>query len=310
MKNLVSIAMATYNGEKYLREQLDSIYNQTYKNIEVIVSDDCSTDKTVEILDEYSKQYGLRYFVNAKNIGYVKNFEIVISICAGDYIALADQDDIWLPEKLEVLLNEIGHNITIHSDAELINKDGEFIKESWTTYYRKSKKSEMLNYIFDNNNVTGCTSLFKKELLSKLLPFPSDFKYHDAWLSLVSCNNGGIKYLDKSLIKYRLHDSNVVGENKNISLQDDDYQVYKNSIFRCNTLLRNSERLNLKKNQIEAIIDIISNSSIRYNSFFNLFALQFTLKYYSYLFTRKNTYFKHIGLAKQFIGNKMINKIK
>ena len=93
---LISIAIATYNGEKYLEEQLDSIYAQTYKNIEVIVTDDCSSDKTVEILKKYYKSHGLKYVINETNLGFVKNFEKAISLCRGDYIALSDQDDIWL----------------------------------------------------------------------------------------------------------------------------------------------------------------------------------------------------------------------
>ena len=97
---LVSIAMATYNGEKYLKEQLDSIYAQTYKDIEVIVCDDCSSDKTVEILDEYKEKYGLKYYINEKNLGFKKNFEKAISLCSGDFIALADQDDIWIENKI------------------------------------------------------------------------------------------------------------------------------------------------------------------------------------------------------------------
>ncbi len=119
MKNsLISIAMATYNGEKYLKDQLDSIYNQTYKNIEVIVTDDCSIDKIVEILEQYARFHGLKYTVNEENLGFVK----VISLCGGEYIALADQDDIWEKNKIEILVNEIGSNLLIHSDWVILPK--------------------------------------------------------------------------------------------------------------------------------------------------------------------------------------------
>jgi glycosyltransferase involved in cell wall biosynthesis len=92
---MISLAMPTYNGERFLREQLDSIYNQTIVPDEVIVVDDCSTDGTISILEEYKKKYGLKYWVNEKNLGYNKNFEKAISLCTGDYIALSDQDDVW-----------------------------------------------------------------------------------------------------------------------------------------------------------------------------------------------------------------------
>ena len=101
MSDRISIAMATFNGEKYLREQLDSIYSQTLLPYEIVAADDCSTDRTTEILEEYRIKKGLKYLVNEHNIGVVKNFEKAISLCQGDYVALSDQDDIWFPEKLE-----------------------------------------------------------------------------------------------------------------------------------------------------------------------------------------------------------------
>lgn len=108
---LISIALATYNGEKYLEDQLNSIYTQTYKNIEVAVTDDCSTDKTVEILEQYSKSHGLKYFVNTENLGFVKNFEKAISLCEGDFIALSDQDDVWEKDEIGILVNKIGSKL-------------------------------------------------------------------------------------------------------------------------------------------------------------------------------------------------------
>lgn len=134
---LISIAIATYNGEKYLKEQLDSIYAQTYKNIEVVVTDDCSTDKTVEILDKYAKTHGLKYFVNEKNLGFVKNFEKAMTLCKGKFVALADQDDIWEKNKIQILYGHIGDSLLIHSDASLIDAEGEIIN---TSYKQSSHK--------------------------------------------------------------------------------------------------------------------------------------------------------------------------
>src|SRR5688572_32515873 len=98
---LVSIAIATYNGEKFLRQQLDSIYAQSYPNIEVVVSDDRSTDATAGVLEEYRRRHGLAYGVNETRLGYPRNFERAASMCRGAYIAFADQDDIFLPHKIE-----------------------------------------------------------------------------------------------------------------------------------------------------------------------------------------------------------------
>lgn len=207
-KKLVSIAIATYNGEKYLRKQLESIYNQSYKNIEVIVCDDCSTDKTIEILREYEKKYGLKIFINEFNLGYVKNFEKAISLCNGNYIALSDQDDIWLEEKIEILIKEIGNNLLIHSDCELIDDNDNIIQKSWKKEIFSHQCYE--DFLF-SNVVTGCTILFKRELLKSALPFPDGLAYHDWYIAILAAKQNKIKYLNKSLIKYRQHSSQDTG---------------------------------------------------------------------------------------------------
>ena len=100
--------MATYNGEAFIREQMDSILAQSYKNIEVVACDDCSTDGTYEILQEYARKDGrVKCFQNAANLGFKKNFERAITLCSGEFIALSDQDDVWLKEKLEVQLKAL-----------------------------------------------------------------------------------------------------------------------------------------------------------------------------------------------------------
>lgn len=214
--NLVSIAVATYNGEKYLREQLDSIYNQTYKNIEVIVCDDCSSDKTVEILEEYCKKFRLKYFVNETNLGFVKNFEKAISLCSGDYIALSDQDDVWTENKIETLLKNIADNLLIHSDCELIDANGKTIKKFWKGEIKSHKCFE--DFLF-SNAVTGCTTLFKKDLLSYVLPFPERLAYHDWYLAIVAAKLNQILYISDVLTKYRQHIEQDTGTKKPSKLQ-------------------------------------------------------------------------------------------
>ena len=124
MKPLISIALATYNGGRFLREQLDSIYAQTWRPIDVVACDDRSSDDTVAILEEYRQRHGLRYEVNERNLGFVRNFEKVMALCRGEFIALADQDDVWLPEKLERLMAGIGDASLVYSDAFLIDDEG------------------------------------------------------------------------------------------------------------------------------------------------------------------------------------------
>jgi glycosyltransferase involved in cell wall biosynthesis len=212
---LISVAIATYNGGQFLKDQLNSIYNQTYKNIEVIITDDCSTDGTLEILEEYSQKYGLNYYINEKNLGVVKNFERALSLCGGEYIALADQDDIWLPEKIQNLVNEIGNYSLIFSDAILVDTYGNKIAESLkkVSNYIADTETPFLQ-LFYRKNIYGCTMFFRKELLQKALPIPDDVGQHDWWLPIVAAKNRGIKYLDRRLMFYRQHKNNISGDVK------------------------------------------------------------------------------------------------
>ena len=210
MAALVSIAIATYNGEKFLADLLDSLYAQTYKNVEVIACDDASSDQTVQILQHYHLKYGLNYWVNKKNLGFVKNFEQSIGLCSGEYIALADQDDIWFPEKIEQLLQHIGQKSLIHSDAVLTDINNHKIADSFTRFAKKQVQINLTNKLLFYNAVTGCTVLFRRDLLNIALPFPDNIIFHDWWLALCASKLGGIGYLDKPLIYYR-QNSNLSG---------------------------------------------------------------------------------------------------
>lgn len=211
---LVSIAMTTYNGEQFLREQLDSIYSQTYTNIEVIVCDDCSSDATVDILREYEFKHGLKVVVNQKNLGYAKNFEKAISLCSGTYIALCDQDDIWLPTKIEVLTREIVGYSMIYSDASLIDDKSELIATSRNKFYRICEYSRMpAKRFLLRNYIMGCTSMFRRDIIENKLEVPN-YVPHDWWVAILAIKRDGIRYFNDVLIQYRLHESQEKGIRK------------------------------------------------------------------------------------------------
>ena len=210
-KELVSIAMTTYNGEKYLIQQLDSILTQTYKNLEVIICDDKSLDNTAKIIKEYQKSDSrIKFFPNETNLGFKKNFEKAISFCSGEYIALSDQDDIWEKNKIELLLENIKDFDLIHSACSLIDENSIQISPLWL-------KEDDLKYTFSKiifgNSVTGCTTLFKKELLKDFFPIPRGEYYHDWWLALLAIKGNGIVFFNKPLVKYRQHSSQDTGAN-------------------------------------------------------------------------------------------------
>jgi glycosyltransferase involved in cell wall biosynthesis len=210
MNTLVSIALATYNGEKYLPELLDSLYAQSYASIEVVAVDDFSTDNTPELLKQYSEEKGLKFYRNEKNMGFVKTFEKALEFCKGEYIALADQDDIWLPEKIQTLLEHIKNKSLIHSDGELIDSNNQLFAPSFTRYSKKRVDLESFRQLLFYNHITGCTALIKRDLLEHALPFPENILYHDWWLALAASKQKGIKYVPEKLIKYRQH-TNVSG---------------------------------------------------------------------------------------------------
>ena len=209
---LVSIVMATFNGERYLKEQLESIYSQTYSNIEVVVCDDCSSDGTVEILKEFSEVRGLIYIVNERNLGLVGNFEKALALAKGDFIALADQDDVWYPGKIELLLSNIGTSSLIHSSVHVIDGEGKPHADAFVVSEYSRDHSDKVNFcdFLETAWVLGCTSLIEKSLVEKSLPFPEGVMFHDWWLSMAAIKLGrGIKYIHQPTIKYRQYGENT-----------------------------------------------------------------------------------------------------
>ena len=207
---LVSIALATYNGETYLPELLDSLFAQTYANIEVIVVDDISTDNTLSILENYRERYAnLKVYANEKNLGYVKNFEKAFSLCSGDFIAPCDQDDKWLPDKVKRKVEEIGDFPMIYCDSligdEQLQLTGRRVSDAVVcrTY------TNCLNYAV-YANVYGHASLFRSSLYRSAPHFPVHIP-HDWWLVFNATLQGGVKYLPEALIIYRQHPKNLFG---------------------------------------------------------------------------------------------------
>lgn len=210
----VSIVLCSYNGEQYLSEQIESILDQSYKDFELIICDDQSSDNSFNIINDFAKKDArIKAYSNSNNLGYVKNFEKGISFAKGDYIALSDQDDVWALDKIEKLLENIKNHVLIYCNSSFVNSD---LKP---TGKAMSSKKEMITT--DNplnlcllNCVSGHALLFKKELTPHLFPFPK-LVPHDWWIAFIATIHGGIVYLDEPLIKYRIHQDNALALNKN-----------------------------------------------------------------------------------------------
>ena len=213
---MISIALATYNGSKFIRKQLESILAQSMGNFEAIVCDDCSTDNTLQILQEYaSKDSRFKIFKNQKNLGFKKNFEHIFSLCKGDYIACCDQDDIWEPNHLEVLYNNIGKNDCIGADALLVDADltslNKTLSQSMDVHIIPNTNIQLFNRECFYNLIQGTACLFSKRLLQYIIPFPKGIKFHDHWIALNACIHNGCKYKPQKILLYRCHSQNITG---------------------------------------------------------------------------------------------------
>jgi glycosyltransferase involved in cell wall biosynthesis len=210
---MISVAMATYNGVKYIREQVDSILNQTYQDFELVICDDCSVDSTWELVQNYEKVNSkIRCYQNKENIGYIKNFEQAMSFCAGEYIALSDQDDIWEYNHLELLLQNIGNNLLIGSNALLVNEQNESLNITLKDINHIKNVPDDPFLIFQRllhmSFIQGASTLFNKKLLIEAFPFPGDIP-HDYWLSVIAASKSKLVYLDYITLHYRRHKNTV-----------------------------------------------------------------------------------------------------
>ena len=219
----IDILLATYNGEEYIKEQIDSILNQTYSNFRLLISDDNSTDKTLEIIRDYEKKDDrIKVFENKENNGVIKNFEFLLKQVDSDLYMLSDQDDVWYENKIEETYRKLKED-----DADLVFTDLEVVDENLNTIYssmnnykgltnkiNKTIGSYKLVYLY--NVITGCTILSKKKFIKEILPLPNDTKnlLHDMWIGLVIALKGKISYLNKPTIKYRQHGANEIGTKK------------------------------------------------------------------------------------------------
>ena len=224
----ISIAMTTYNGEKYILKQLQSLLDQTRVADEVIIADDRSKDNTALIVADFIKTNKLdnwNFYVNENNLGFINNFKNVISKTIGDIIFLCDQDDIWLPEKLETIEKLFEDN----KNAIAINSSFNFMDGDDTPFNIKQEKNtsnqniirfnidqdklEKINFstIIRYNVSPGCTMAFRSNLKEKLLENTDYFIPHDWEINLLACKEKGLYFYNKALINYRIHSSNTIG---------------------------------------------------------------------------------------------------
>ena len=258
---MISIAMTTYNGSKYISEQLESILNQTITDYELIICDDCSTDNTIEIINEFQKKDSrIKLYHNEQNLGFKKNFERAIKLCTGDYIALCDQDDVWTENHLEVLLNNIGDNLLCCGNNELVNQNLESLHIDFFTSNNFSLNKYPCNLdilkkmLLSGNCFQGASMLFHKDIIKFYLPLPDEIKYHDSWLSALACAINKFSVTETIITKYRQHEAQVTSSDKSNA------GFYKDRIIFCEKLLnRTPSDFSLYEKEIIQIKNYFTN---------------------------------------------------
>ncbi len=281
MKKKITILMATYNGGKYIVEQLNSIINQTYENWELWIRDDLSIDNTLAIIKEYSirdNRINL-YQDDLKNLGATMNFSTLLNgVSLTNYIMFSDQDDIWLPFKIELTLKKMlevekandDKPILIYSELTLVDNNLDVIK------LKKFKVpiDIKINDIIAQNFIYGCTMMLNKKLVKLCTPISCLAENHDYWISLIAASYGSIVKVNKPLILYRQHENNVSGSYENSLLSsrikrllDSSYQeqLY-NKLLMYDAIIKHLNSLKLDTSFIKRYAEIFQK-----NKFYRLY---------------------------------------
>tara|TARA_B100000989_G_C19527452_1_gene467699 strand:- start:1433 stop:2398 length:966 start_codon:yes stop_codon:yes gene_type:complete len=228
----VSIAMTTFNGEKFLGNQLDSILNQSTKPDELIICDDSSSDKTLQILEDFKNkaEFLVKIYRNEKNLGFRKNFEKAIGLCKEDLIFIADQDDFWFPNKIELMKKFISFKKECFVAINNTELTDEKLIPSGITKLNQVKK-------FSGNSegfISGCCTVLKKEFLSLILPLSKNMEY-DSWIHFVAINTNSRLVNNEILQYYRRHESNttmhLVSKLENINRKERYIKAFKRFFF-------------------------------------------------------------------------------
>jgi glycosyltransferase involved in cell wall biosynthesis len=206
---MISVCLASYNGSSYIQQQLKSILPQLSPSDEVIVVDDCSTDVTIERVQELNDNR-IELHRNTTNCGAVLTFERAISLASGDVVFLSDQDDIWYPDKVQRFIAAFDQSpevTLVVSDARVVNGRGDLVAESY--FATRGGFSAGLVHNIIKCKFLGCTMAFRQSMVRRCLPFPPDIPMHDVWMGCLNAIYGKTCLLDLPLMDYRRHDANV-----------------------------------------------------------------------------------------------------
>ena len=276
----VSVAMATYNGEKYLAEQLNSILAQTYPVHEIIISDDASKDNTLNIIKSFQRRYAcIKLFEDTHTKGLNQNFQRALMQCTGDAIAICDQDNIWEPHKLQKMVPRLANHPLVYSDSLCVTKNNVSLNRlSESKKYKFTCGFSPKEFYF-YNAVFGHNILLHKKLLQEILPFPEKGLNYDGWISFVASCTSSIDYIDEPLVRYRFHPGNITHpppqKSKLVETKVTKRQRYNQRLIERLEVFANYRKLPL--NEKKFLRNFILELKRQENLFFNLNLLKMML---------------------------------
>lgn len=268
----ISVALCTYNGAVFIKQQIDSILNQTIKVDEIIVCDDISSDNTIQIIKDYNIVHNdiFKIYINENNLGSVKNFEKAISLCTGDIIFLSDQDDIWHLNKVATYIDYFNNNPKINvlaSNGYCIDDEGSVIEKYsiWDVPQFLKDANKSFDYYtiitFVANIATGASMAFRKKLVSQIFPIPQiEGFHHDEWIAMVASKENSFELLNEKYLYYRIHENQQVGG----VFHDKTNKTRKNLIKLFN--------LNLKDNTIKSYKKLLRKVCLSYAKNKNIYS--------------------------------------
>ncbi len=230
---MISVCVATYNGEAFIQDQLISVMSQLGTGDEVIVADDGSSDDTIKIILALEDKR-IKILPSSANLGIVKNFERALSSASGDYIFLCDQDDIWLQGKVKRTLESLQTSLLTVSDCKVV--DASLLEINSSFFSLRNSGAGLIKNLY-RNGYLGCCMAFRKELMSYILPIPQSAPMHDMWIGLIAETVGKVIFVREPLVLYRRHGKNAspTAEKSNFSLYQ---QIKLRLVLFCLVIMR------------------------------------------------------------------------
>lgn len=217
----IDILLPTYNGERFIKEQMESVLSQTHRNWRMLIRDDGSSDGTRDILGQYARDYPEKFILvgeGQNRLGACQSFATLLNYSSADYVLFCDQDDVWFPDKIEVTLNrmlqlEQVHQkpILVHTDIKVVDENLKVLSDSFWRYQKVNPDRKGLSHLLIQNNVTGCAMMVNRRLKEICAPIPQEAIMYDWWIALAASAFGLIEYLKKPTMLYRQHAESDTG---------------------------------------------------------------------------------------------------